>query len=80
MLKSIIQSAEWPFKRQNDFINTITHASCYTGSYELFHDKDTFKELVKIYAFLQSFFALKLVIKNTALIGALLHKYALKLT
>ncbi len=38
-----------------DFINTITHVSCYTGSYEFIHDKGTFKELVEKYAFLKSF-------------------------
>ncbi|WP_144461945.1 hypothetical protein [Siminovitchia fortis] len=38
-----------------DFINTITHASCYTGSYELIHDKGTFKEFVEKYPFLQEF-------------------------
>ncbi len=36
-----------------DFVNTITHASCYTGNDQLIHDQGTFNEFVEKYPFFQ---------------------------
>lgn len=38
-----------------DFINTLTHSSCYVDDYELIRDKGTYKDLVEKYSFLQEF-------------------------